>query len=70
MPIDFNDAEKNIQCISKRITTFFERQGDIFEKWRPAKVILGKITENPDSVGKTTLEKFESIFKEVNKQLK
>lgn len=70
MPITFNDEEKKIQCISKRVKAAFEKQGKDFEKWRPAKLILDNIYQHPELFGKETLRKFESIFSEVNKQLK
>ena len=69
-PLEFNQKEKNIQCISKRVKAAFERNGyDAFEKWRPAKVILDWIHEKPDTVPNETLTKFESIFDEVNRIL-
>jgi len=70
MPIDFNEEEKKIPCIAKRVKAAFERMGYTFEKWRPAKVILDWIQEKPEIIPKKTLTKFESIFKEANNILK
>lgn len=70
MPLDFNEEEKKIQCVAKRVKAAFERMGYTFEKWRPARVILDWIQEKPDMIPKKTLTKFESIFKEANKILK
>ena len=70
MPLEFNEEEKKIQCISKRVKAAFERMGYTFEKWRPARVILDWIQEKPDLIPNKTLTKFESIFKEANKILK
>jgi predicted ATP-dependent endonuclease of OLD family len=70
-PLEFSQDEKNIQCISKRVKAAFERNGfGIFEKWRPAKVLLDWIQEKPDVVPDKTLNEFESIFGEVNRILK
>lgn len=70
MPIDFNEEEKKIQCIAKRVKAAFERMGYTFEKWRPARVILDWIQEKPEIIPNKTLTKFESIFKEANNILK
>jgi hypothetical protein len=70
MPISFTKEEKGIQCITKRVKAAFERMGNDFEKWRPLRVLLDRIQENPDILTEETLVRFESIFKEVNKRLK
>jgi energy-coupling factor transporter ATP-binding protein EcfA2 len=70
VPLEFNQEEKNIQCISKRVKAMFERNSFDFDKWRPARVILDWIQEKPDMVPNETLVKFESIFDEVNRILK
>ena len=69
-PIEFTEDEEKIQCVAKRVKAAFERMGKTFEKWRPARVILDWIHENPDLIPKETLNKFESICKEANKLLK
>lgn len=70
-PIEFDEEERKIQCVAKRVKAAFERIGKpTFEKWRPARVILDWIQETPDKIPSETLGKFESIFKEVNKILK
>ena len=70
-PLEFNQEEKNIQCITKRVKAAFERDSNaVFEKWRPAKAILDWIHEKPDTVTDETMTKFESIFEEVNRILK
>jgi hypothetical protein len=69
-PLEFNKDEKNIQCISKRVNAAFERNRlGAFEKWRPAKVLLEWIHENPDVIPDENLTKFKAIFEEVNRIL-
>lgn len=69
-PVAFTEDEKKVQCIAKRVKAAFERMSIPFEKWRPTKVVLDWIQENPELIPKETLAKFESIFKEANKILK
>lgn len=69
--LEFNQKEKNIQCVSKRVKAAFERNNlGNFEKWRPAKVLLDLIQEKPDAIPDETLTNVETIFGEVNRILK
>lgn len=70
-PLEFTEDEKKIQCVAKRVKAAFERMGNrTFEKWRPSKVILDWMQENPEIVPRETLTKFELIFKDVNRILR
>jgi len=70
-PIVFNEDEKKIQCIAKRVSAAFERTGNqTFEKWRPVLVMLDLIQHNPDVLPREILARFESIFQEANRILK
>lgn len=66
-PIQFSADEKKIQCITKRLKSAFTTDGRfIFEKWRPGRVIIDKIQNDPDSLSSDSLTRFESIFQKVN----
>jgi energy-coupling factor transporter ATP-binding protein EcfA2 len=70
-PLVFNDEEKKIQCVAKRVQAALERMGSQnYKKWRSARVLLDLIQENPDVLPKETLARFESIFEEANRILK
>jgi len=68
--VSFEEDEKQIKCISKRIQASFQRRGHDFEKWRPARALLDLIQKDPNILPMETLSKFEAIFKELNKILK
>ena len=70
MPIQFNPDELKIQCITKRVKAAFDRLGvGSFEKWGPSRVIVDWVWAKPDLLSKETLQKFEAIFKALNKIL-
>ncbi len=57
-----------IPCISKRVSVLFQMKGyGTFEKWRPLRVIVDLIQKDQISIPNDTLNKFEKIFKEVNR---
>lgn len=67
---EFAGKEDSMRC-HKRVKAAFERIGNrTFEKWRPSKVILDWMQENPEIVLRETLTKFELIFKDVNRILR
>ena len=70
MPIQFTSDELKIQCITKRIAAAFDRLVvGPFEKWGPSRILVDWIWSKPELFTKKTLQKFEDIFKALNKIL-
>ena len=68
--LDFNEDEKKIQNITKRVEVLFIRKeyGE-FKKWKPVNVLIDWIQKDssPNKIPDTTCKKFELIFVDVNK---
>ena len=70
--LDFNEDEKKIQNITKRVESLFKRKGyGEFQKWKPVNVLIDWIQKDSvlNKIHDTTCKKFESIFIDVNKLL-
>ena len=67
--VRFNEAEKSMPCITKRINKAFERLkfGD-FNKWEVTNVLVDKIQKNAgnNKISDDTCTAFENIFIRVN----
>ena len=78
MPIKFNDEEKKIKNVSKKVKVAFDRMKYInFERNRPAKIIFDWIHEKHDNNGKAltrnidesnngNISKIEDVLKKVD----
>ena len=68
--LKFNDEEKRISNIVKRITSHFNHQDETFEKWKVTYKLIELIQEpQTNIISDDTCAKFEKIFKQVNKGL-
>lgn len=70
--LTFNEEEKKIIGISKRVQSLFDRQGKKFEKWIPTNVLIDWIQSDSKEheIPQKTCEYFASIFVTVNNNLK
>ena len=68
--LKFNDEEKRIPNIVKKITSRFNHQDITFEKWKVAYELIELIREPQNNViSNDTCTKFEKMFKQVNESL-
>lgn len=70
--LDFNDDERKIPAISKRVDAIFKRKEyDSFEKWKPAHVLVDWIQRDSgeNKISDETCRKFESLFVKTNEIL-
>lgn len=64
--LEFNEEEKLIKPITKRVEAAFNRIGASFEKWPPARIIVDRLLKDPEALPKSTLEQFDTLFARVN----
>ena len=70
--LDFNDDERKIPAISKRVDAIFKRKEyDSFEKWKTAHVLVDWIQRDSgeNKISDETCRKFESLFVKTNEIL-
>jgi predicted ATP-dependent endonuclease of OLD family len=65
--VNFDLETKKIECITKRVKAAFAKNGENFEKWRAARIIVDWIQKG--QFPEESMTKFEEIFEKLNQSL-